>query len=213
MAARMPVAAGDRFGRLVYIEERAPRSNRRRALFRCDCGREVEIAFHDAHSGHTVSCGCFHTERQRSARSHGATVGDRAGTPEYRCWKAMKGRCLNPNNSSYARYGGRGITVCDRWHRSFEDFLADMGRKPTREHTIDRIDSKGNYEPGNCRWATKVEQRRNTCTVRPVTIDGETQLITDWAKVSGVPEESISSRLRKGWSPKDAVFRPVERRA
>jgi hypothetical protein len=86
----------------------------------------------------------------------------RPRTAEYNCWHGMIGRCTRPSDTSWRKYGARGIKVCERWRRSFVDFLADMGRKPSPQHSIDRIDPNGHYEPGNCRWATASEQRRNT---------------------------------------------------
>lgn len=97
-------------------------------------------------------------------KSHGETKhinGKRVATPEYRAWQSLKNRCTNPNARDYPYYGGRGIKVCQRWLNSFENFLADMGRRPTPQHSLDRIDPDGDYEPSNCRWATKQEQARN----------------------------------------------------
>jgi hypothetical protein len=132
------------------------------------------------------------------------------GTPEYRTWRHILIRCENENAKCYYRYGGRGIKVCERWHR-FESFLEDMGMKPSALHSIDRIDPNGHYEPGNCRWATTVEQARNKRNNRLVEIDGETLTVAEWGERSGVNMKVICSRLDKGWDPRRAVFGTVER--
>jgi hypothetical protein len=114
-------------------------------------------------SGNTKSCGCLRRELGRAhgiaSKRHGEGASGRE-TPEYRAWAAMLCRCRNPRHKSYADYGGRGVTVCERW-RAYENFLADMGRRPDRFHSLDRINNAGNYEPGNCRWATWEEQNTN----------------------------------------------------
>ncbi|SRR6266567_2198332 len=125
---------------------------------------------------------------------------------EYRTWHAMIERCSNRKHASYANYGGSGITVCDRWLNSFVNFLADMGRKPSPQHSIERRDGKGNYESGNCYWATKLEQSRNRRANIMVTIDNVTQCLTDWSRLSGVNWHTIRYRLGAGWSVKEAVF-------
>ena len=132
-----------------------------------------------------------------------------SGTPEYRAWKAMKDRCFNPNSKKYPNWGGRGITVCDRW-LDFENFLADMGSRPTAKHSLDRIDNDGDYSPKNCRWATKAEQNNNKRTNHLITIDDVTLTITQWAKKMGFNETVIYCRLNRGWSEYDAVMTPVE---
>jgi hypothetical protein len=120
--------------------------------------------------------------------------------PEYKCWASMIQRCQNPALENYQYYGGRGIKVCERW-RKFENFLADMGPRPGSGHTLDRYPNKdGNYEPGNCRWATRAQQHEN---MRPrfggVTFQGRTQSVTAWAREVGISQQSLGDRLKRGW--------------
>ena len=135
------------------------------------------------------------------------------GTPEYRSWDAMLQRCYNHQHRSWANYGGRGITVCERWRNSFEAFYADMGNKPTLQHTIDRYPEKsGNYEPGNCRWATRKEQQRNTRTNHLLTFRGETLTMAEWAERLGFGDWIIESRLRRGWTIEKTLTLPLQPR-
>jgi hypothetical protein len=148
-----------------------------------------------------ISCRCFgrtfHT-------SHGAASRGKY-TREYRAWAGAKARCTL---KCYERYRGRGIIVCERWVNSFPAFLADMGICPPNM-TLDRIDNNGNYEPGNCRWATRTEQQRNTCRNRRLTHDGVEMTITEWAIRLGVKANTITCRLRRGWSADKALsFQP-----
>jgi hypothetical protein len=118
-------------------------------------------------------------------------------------------RCTNPDSTGYARYGGRGITVCDRWRESFANFLADMGPKPTPRHTIDRINNDGNYEPGNCRWATGKEQCRNTRRNRYIEHDGRRMTQVEWCEETGMIKATLCCRLKSGWSVAAALTTPV----
>lgn len=125
-------------------------------------------------------------------------------TVGYRTWYAMLQRCQNPRNPVFRRYGGRGITVCDRW-QSFENFYADMGSRPTPKHSIDRIDNNGNYEPGNCRWATPHEQARNRGDNYLIEWRGETRCLSDWCEVVGLTYSTVKGRLDSGWSVERAL--------
>jgi hypothetical protein len=149
----------EKFGKLTIIEEVESkifgRIKQRYVLCKCDCGTFKKVQLNALKSNKTKSCGCLH-KKVFNNKKHLESY-----TKEYRTWIYMKTRCYNSNSQRYHMYGGRGITVCDRWLNSFENFLADMGRKPTPQHSIDRINVNGNYEPNNCRWATQVEQLNN----------------------------------------------------
>ena len=149
----MPAGSlGDRFGRLVLVRRDGPRWH-----MRCDCGTDAIVLAGNVRKGATKSCGCARREISSARRqTHGLSR-----HWIYKRWAEMNFRCTNPACDAWAYYGGRGITVCARWASSFEAFLEDMGMPPTRTHSIDRINNEGNYEPGNCRWATKAEQSQN----------------------------------------------------
>ncbi len=137
---------------------------------------------------------------------HGERVGRRI-TPEYQAWKNMRRRCYEPTNKRYARYGGRGITVCERW-AEFANFLADMGRRPGPGFSIERIDVHGNYEPTNCRWATQKEQCRNRTSNRIVLFQGQRMTLVEAAERSGLSYAVVRARLsRLGWDLDDALTR------
>lgn len=155
MAARrrIHISAGDRFGRLTAIEDRQP--NAARVKFRCDCGAELSPEVKNVVRGRTRSCGCL-----REGLGNPNWNGNPKAHELYKTWIGMKERCSNPNHESWKNYGGRGITVCERWANDFWEFAADMGARP-EGHSIDRIDNDGNYEPNNCRWATAAQQRGN----------------------------------------------------
>lgn len=139
---------------------------------------------------------------------HGDTRSDGYRTAEYITWVGMNQRCVNPSASGYDRYGGRGIRVCERWRGSYEAFLEDMGRKPSRAHTIERRDNNGHYEPRNCKWAVLAEQARNRRNNNKITAFGQTRCITDWAVRIGVAPSTVVRRMKLGWSSEDAVSLP-----
>lgn len=141
------------------------------------------------------------------AKSHGHTRNGMSSA-EYTSWANMISRCENPKQNCYERYGGRGISVCARWHR-FDLFLEDMGLKPTSGHTIERVDNDGNYEPGNCRWATSYEQRRNTRRNHYLLFSGRMVTISDASQERGMNPRTVRSRLNRGLSPGEALSLPI----
>lgn len=215
MGAKAVDIVGERFGRLVVLAKSASRRVANgtigRSLCKCDCGVTKIIDNHNLRGGRSTSCGCGTLEASRRAcRTHGHTSHHKTSRV-YRTWQGIKDRCTNKAKRSYARYGGRGIVVCDRWSESFESFLADMGMPPSESHSIDRIDNDSNYEPGNCRWATSKEQMNNFSRNRWLTIDGEKSTIAQWSERSGIKPLVILKRIQRGWSHEDAVYTPLLR--
>lgn len=194
---------GKRFARLTVISHAGRVKRKTRWLCVCECGNEIETTADSLQRGDAKSCGCLHREAVgTAARTHG-----RSGTPEHSIWKAMIRRCYNQNVKEYFRYGGRGIVVCERW-RSFENFLADMGERPSAEHSIDRKDNNGNYEPGNCRWATRKQQGRNKRNNYLLTVNGVTKTLPEWAEITGKPYVLLQQRFLKGWPHERIVNEP-----
>lgn len=192
-----PSPIGSKFNMLTVLSRAEnDRFQRSQWLCRCDCGQEKVVALFRMTSGHTRSCGCV---KGKVNFRHGMK-----GTPTHNTWCAMKQRCENPAHDSYEFYGARGITVCQRWRDSFEAFLADMGERP-EGMTIDRIDSTGNYEPGNCRWAPEDEQARNRSSTILVEREGRTQCVKDWCDELGLDVDRVYGRIRRGAAPAEAL--------
>jgi hypothetical protein len=168
-----------------------------RWLCMCACGEESVVNGSNLKSGSTKSCGCQRNKFNRV--THGLSK-----TAEYRVWRGMLTRCGNPKDHTYHNYGGRGITVCERWLK-FKNFSADMGRRPSKDHSIDRINNNGNYEPENCRWATIAEQRSNQRTNTLLTYQGRTQIMKAWASELGILPSTLRERLVRGWTTERAL--------
>lgn len=197
------------FGRLVTVAFAKDGSISHMSC-RCSCGRDVVVKWNVLASGNTRSCGCLRRDTSTVVggwrRTHGKT-----NTTEFRTWMGMRKRCTDPNDYNYQRWGGRGITVCDRWMNSFENFLSDMGKRP-RGTTLDRIDNDGPYSPENCRWATNKQQARNRSSCRMETAFGETKTVADWMEDPRCKcnRTAIEKRFRLGWDFVRALTTPMK---
>ncbi len=162
----------------------------------CNCGEKVIVGGKSIRRGKIKSCGCL---RQENRIKHNGSH-----RPEYYIWSSMKYRCQNPKDKRFLSYGGRGIQVCTKWKQSFQTFFEDMGPRPSKDYSINRIDNDGDYTPSNCEWATSREQSRNTIKTRIISYQGKTQCLKDWAKELSLNYDTTISRLNVGYSVKEA---------
>lgn len=208
---------GLRFDRLLVISEANPVVEpsgrlRRRVLVRCDCGKEKVVRPSKLRNGNTKSCGCLGREFSLKRFTTHGDGSARRYVSEYRIWAEMKYRCLVIKNKAYHNYGGRGIYVCDRWiygdgvSGGYQCFLADMGRRPSAKHSIDREDNDGSYSPENCRWATKKQQLRNQRKNIFVTIAGVAMTLAEAVERSGIHYQTAYGRIQRGVSPERAII-------
>lgn len=177
----------------------------------CDCGRMVTVRGTDLLSGHNASCGCLARDTTIArSKTHGHALRGMM-SPTYVTWCLMRQRCANLKSPQYKWYGKRGIKVCDRWLDAFENFLADMGERPTGM-SLDRVDPNGNYEPANCRWATPREQSNNTRRSRWITHNGETLTVAQFARKFNLPHHTLYKRLfYRKWDVERALTTPCPR--
>ena len=198
---------GNTYGRLRVLGWERKR-NKVYWVCLCACGRKTSVWGAHLRNGSIKSCG---KSGCHGSRRHGHTAGPASAlcSPEYRTWADMIQRCRNPQCRGYDRYGGRGVEVCERWANSFAAFLEDMGPRPSRLHSIDRENNDGNYEPGNCRWATRREQSLNTRRAISITHNGESRSLLDWAEHLGVDYNILYARIYRGWRVAKAISTPV----
>jgi len=186
---------GKIFGHLKVLGPAGIKSKGTAWHVRCDCGRTAIVVGSRLKSGEIRGCGC---RRGRITHGYGKH-------PLYHTWQDMMARCYNPGATGFENYGGRGIRVCQRWH-TIAYFIADMHPRPSRQHTLDRINNHGHYSPSNCRWALPSVQRRNSRTrVHLLTFQGRTQCLTDWAHEVGLSPQTVEARLRYNWPIEKAL--------
>lgn len=196
---------GQTFGRLLVLRpaEESRYGGKKAFVCLCECGTEKIIVGTSLRRGLSRSCGCQTIQwGNQSRKTHGLARHRLVGT-----WRSMKQRCYNPNHDAYARYGGRGIKVCERWH-ALENFVADNEALAKPGLTLDRRDNDGDYTPDNCRWITPKEQGRNRSVNRLITVDGRTQCVAAWAEEYGVRPNLILERLERNWPEDEAVTTP-----
>ena len=198
MSRRKQDLTGQKFGMLTFIKEVGKQGTRITWLVQCECGTEKMTPTHLIKNGNTKSCGCLATKHSASK------------TKEYGVWTSMKGRCLNPNDQAYSSYGGRGITICDRWLNDFQAFLDDMGPKPAK-FTVERIDNDGPYSPENCTWASREDQASNRRNTRNLTAWGETKTISRWSRDPRckVSRSMLTARIDNGWNHEISIISPA----
>lgn len=207
-ANKIQYEIGQMIGSCFYLGE-AERPNkdwRRYGYFRCECGKKFIAYIPQVKAGHTKSCGCLVARKlSEMSSTHGKT-----NTPEYTTWVNIKQRCRNPKYSQYKDYGGRGIEMCDRWFNSFENFLVDVGEKPSAKHSLDRHpNNDGNYEPGNTRWATTKEQALNKSNNRIISYMGIEKPLKVWTDEFNMPYHLVHKRIdRLKWSIEKALKTP-----
>lgn len=178
-------------------------------LCECSCERHTKkvIARHSLVSGNSKSCGCLSSEKS----SERAGTHRMSGTRIHNIWKSMKERCYNPNHDQYKDYGGRGIIICDEWKNNFLNFYNwGVNNGYQDDLTIDRINNDGIYEPNNCRWSTRKEQGNNQRTNHLLTYNNKTQTMSQWADEVRLNPSTLQTRISRGWSVPDALFRPVK---
>ena len=190
---------GQRFDRLIVVGLLGRSNNTTFWACQCDCGQTAEVGRHDLTSRKTKSCGCF----RREATGLRKMTHSLSNSTTYKSWASARQRCSNPNDASYPDYGGRGIQMCERW-ASFENFVADMGIRPSGM-SLDRIDNDLGYQPNNCRWAPDKVQARNKRTTRMIEFQGKRLTLTEWARHYSIPVSTLYCRLAKGKSFTEAV--------
>ena len=207
--SRIKDLTGQKFGLLTVLSraENTP-TGRVKWHCQCECGGTKIVASAELSKGSTRSCGCLGLAQRKAAGDSRKHKYSRSTClSEYKTWWGMIARCTNVNHKSYQNYGGKGITVCERWRNSFPAFVDDMGKRP-KGKTLDRIDSKKNYCPENCRWATRIEQANNRSDNHLIEYNGEVHTVMEWVRLLGLSQATVYDRIRKKL-PDEFVLSPL----
>lgn len=201
---------GQRYGRLVVVQEiERVRPRVRRFECLCDCGNTSYVRLGNLRSGITTSCGCWSLEYRRGIAACDQATHGLSKHALYPTWRNMMRRCYNTKDRSYKNYGGRGIKVCERWHR-VENFIADMCARPHPDSTVERKDNDGNYSPENCYWATRLQQNRNRRNTKMIELNGETRSLGEWCEAYKMDYHVVRDRIyRYQWPLEKALITPL----
>lgn len=194
---------GDKFGELIFLEEITPILKPRKAVFKCSCGKQFITRISGVKAKKVLSCGCIKIEKLKNRM----ITHNMSNSSEYSSWESMKSRVLNPKNKHYKNYGGRGIKICENWLNSFESFFKDMGIKPNKKYSLERIDVNGDYEPSNCRWTSRYIQDRNKRNNIHICYNNENFILTDLAKKVNMHPQTLKARLARGLPIEEAILK------
>lgn len=210
MGRKLVDITGQRFNNLVALECLGRRHHSSVWKCRCDCGSEAEVASSALKNGTIKSCGCFRRGRMEALNyKHGKASHIRPRGAVYKIWDGIKDRCRNRNSPVWQWYGGKGIDIYEPWALDYELFEKDVGPRPSKKHSLDRIDGKRGYEPGNVRWATGVEQARNRSNNRLTEVGGKLVPLKAACEIHKMPYKTVKSRIQKGWDIYCALVIPV----
>ena len=203
-----------KFGKLLALKRCTNMSGKTAWECKCDCGNITFVTTSNLTCNRIRSCGCLKI-KQLLERS---TTHNQRHTVLYSVWRGLRQRCNNPKHASYHNYGGRGITVCEEWDKSFQAFYdwsyangysTENQKDEKLKLTIDRIDNNGNYEPSNCRWVDRKTQTRNMRTTRFITFNGQNKSVSEWCEIYGIKLQTFNTRIRNGWSIEEALTKPI----
>lgn len=212
MKKRIEYEKGDKIGSCFYLEDVSKVGRMRIVLFACECGNIFTTYLKNVKSGNTKSCGCFLDKKRKVGLHFIHGQSGKNTTPEYRAYKNMMRRCYEIKRKEYTRYGGRGIEVCERWRESFIAFFEDMGSRPSKKHSLDRIENDKGYFKENCRWATSTEQIRNRSISVNIIYNGETKSLKEWCDILGIAYKQTHKRIFSlGWTIPQSLETPFVR--
>lgn len=213
MPARIYCTPGNTYGRLTFVRDVESVFGKPHGVFKCTCGNEITALTWNVMNGVRKSCGCLGMGRKPSGKVQPPKkYSFDSPTVLRKILRKIIERCENPKCKAYPSYGERGITICSRW-KVFENFAADMGPRPSPGHSVDRINNDGNYEPGNCRWATRAEQQNNMRCNVILSINGDSKTAAQWSRELGIDQNIIRSRVKMGWSDEKILTTPVRVKA